>query len=210
MFPALTLCKSINGLDNLYTLEVEGSDTLYVTFTGQGKAQCAAQTTRVIALTGASRAILIGSAGALRSGIYDQPLWLIDQVYEWDFKPSIGGIEGDSPRFSYPASLVREVEQSLLDNNARISIGTIVSGDCDVWKNQDREILAEKYQAELVAWESAGFIRALAVSGISGVEMRIPTDFSEVRNHKDFKVLLQKRFKEIAPLIHSLFKVTAK
>ncbi|MGL1903529.1 MAG: hypothetical protein OCC49_15425 [Fibrobacterales bacterium] len=207
MFPNLIPCKSISGLDNLYTLDIEGTDTVYVTFTGQGKAQCAAQTTRVIALTHASRAILIGSAGALKSGIYDQPLWLIDQVYEWDFKPSIGGIVGDSPRFSYPASLVNEIEQGLRDINLRVSKGTIVSGDCDVWNSQDREMLSEKYGAELVAWESAGFIRALAVSGVSGVEMRIPTDFSEVNNHKDFKKVLKERFKEISPLIHTLFKV---
>lgn len=182
------------------------SDGLFASFTGQGKAQCAAHTSYLLSQTHYSAVVLIGSAGVLQGSLNQDSAYLVESIYEWDFNSSIGSKQNRVPTHKY-SSINKPYIQDFLSTNSNISVVTIASGDSDVWTKEEREFLNATYNTELVAWESAGFFRAAKYFDILALELRIPTDFSTMTNYKEFKKCMKSRFLPLKEQIDTFVKM---
>ncbi len=189
MFPNKTAIQSPDDSVPLYKI----SDGLFASITGQGKAQCAAHTSYILSHGEYSAVILIGSAGVLHSSLDQESAYLIDTIHEWDFNSSIGSKQHKVPTHKYP-SLNQKYIEDFLSNNKQISVASIASGDSDVWTDEERQFLNATYNTDLVAWESAGFFRAVKYFDIVALELRIPTDFSSMTDYKEFKKCMKSCF----------------
>jgi len=170
------------------------TDSIFLATTGQGKAQCAAITTLLIERLKIDKALLIGSAGALNKSLNTNSLCVVKSVVEWDFKSFNGQDQNKLPEFHYDIAFTSQLYQQIVDNGGEVEYGTLASGDSDIFSDTARDSLYNATTCSIVAWESAGFIRATQILKIPSAEIRIPVDFGPVADFNEFQNLLKTKF----------------
>ena len=151
-----------------------GKAEVYLVETGQGKVNAALGTFEAVQKFSPKEILWIGCAGSL---FEDSPKQgLVHQVIEADFR---SGME-KPPRFA----LSTESEFWNLSSFEKV---TMASQDANAFDLADRMALHEEFQAHLVAWESAGYARALQKLGIQGSELRYVSDDKPPESFAAFK-----------------------
>lgn len=128
---------------------------------GQGKVEAALACQSLTDALDPRAILLLGSATALDPSLRVGDIVLADPGIEWDFDAD------RSPEFR---------PRRPFPEPRRVMTGGILSGDKDVFDPALKAELRERYGALALAWEGAGFHRALRRSGKTGWEVRVITE----------------------------------
>lgn len=175
---------------------------VFFAVSGIGKAQTAVQATWFIQSLKIKRAILCGSAGALHSGVKPGDVIFSTKTIEHDFKSTFA--RGECPVFNSPTTWSEEIVAMNMDE---LKQGLVASGDEDIVDKLRASELHQKTNADVVAWEGAGFHRACRFLNVEGLELRTVTDNADHNTIQDFEKNLEQGMFKLGYVIKSILKI---
>lgn len=151
--------SSTPGTQLFYPIEEFTEADVVLGIGGQGKVNFALHTLHALERYPRLESVIcVGAAGALDTKIRLQSVVVANSIFEYDVLSHFQNRHGVTHKIE---TLPREVLAELQENkNFDLHLGSIASGDQDVFDPQARSALFAKSQCLAVAWEGAGGARA--------------------------------------------------
>jgi adenosylhomocysteine nucleosidase len=177
-----TLCKTFGAKETekgIFVAE-SGCDTVIICQCGIGKVNAASLTQRLIDKYCPHRIINTGTAGGLAEGLNIGDIIIAEKAAYHDFKPFsiIVDMLGDKYIYS-DTDIVNTAVTACKENNISHRVGTVVTGDCFVSTEKQREdIFAEYPDALCTEMEGAAIAHVCCNNKVPFVIIRAISDFA--------------------------------
>lgn len=177
-----TLCSRFGATETekgIFVAE-NGDDTVIICQCGIGKVNAAALTQRIIDKYAPDRMINTGTAGGLAEGLNIGDIIIAEKAAYHDFKPVyiVSNMFGDK-YFHADGDLVKMAQEGCEKSGIAYRIGTVVTGDCFVSEEKQREdIFAEYPEALCTEMEGAAIAQVCLINNLPFVIIRAISDFA--------------------------------
>lgn len=188
-----TLCKM--------PVAIIPSKTLTIAIGGHGKVQFGIQTQYYISKFSDLSAILcVGAGGGLAEHLNVGDIVVATKTIEHDYQEKFSQ-NAPLPEFFSEPQLRERFTREAVDDEFKIHVGAIASGDEDIIDPERANALLKKTGALSVAWEGSGGARAALFNQIPFLEIRAITDNARHEVTQSFSQNLAKGMANIAKLL---------
>lgn len=181
------------GLREVYTGTIDGN-SISLIISGCGKIKSASATQLLIDKHPANLYIHYGSAGAISSSLKIGDVVAATEIIEHDV------VELFPKKVPPPLHRIdNEVLRKLHKNRDGLILGSIISGDEDVIATKRRDLLFKLHNSLCVDWESAGFVLTCNLNNVSGLILRIISDYAYEHTKLEYeknKVAVMSKFEQ--------------
>ena len=177
-----TLCKTFGAKETekgIFVAE-NGDDTVIICQCGIGKVNAASLTQRLIDKYSPNRIINTGTAGGLAEGLNIGDIIIAEKAAYHDFKPVSIVVDMLGDKYIYSdSSMVSTALTACAENDIPHRVGTVVTGDCFVSTEAQREdIFAEYPDALCTEMEGAAIAHVCFNNKVPFIIIRSVSDFA--------------------------------
>ncbi|MBR6507533.1 MAG: 5'-methylthioadenosine/adenosylhomocysteine nucleosidase [Clostridia bacterium] len=177
-----TLCKTFGAkeTENGIFVAENGDDTVIICQCGIGKVNAASLTQRLIDKYSPNRIINTGTAGGLAEGLNIGDIIIAEKAAYHDFKPVSIVVDMFGDKYIHSdSSMVSTALTACAENNIPHRVGTVVTGDCFVSTEAQREdIFAEYPDALCTEMEGAAIAHVCFNNKVPFIIIRSVSDFA--------------------------------
>ncbi|MFH1382184.1 MAG: 5'-methylthioadenosine/adenosylhomocysteine nucleosidase [Chloroflexota bacterium] len=157
-----------------YRGQFAGRDVVIVQ-SGVGKVRAATACQFLLEHFGVERLIFAGVAGGLRPGLSIGDIIVSERAMEWDFHSLM------LPRCWYHAdpALVSLAVRSAERLGRKVHIGSVLTGDRPIFKNEQKQDLWRTFNADCVEMEGAAVAQVCVLNAIPFVLIRAVSDLAD-------------------------------
>ncbi len=200
----------IDQINNQPVYKYQANNTYYFLNSGIGKVNAAITTSLIIEKYQPDLIVSIGTAGGIGSGLKVSDIVIADKMAFWDV---------DVTAFNYEIGQLPQKEKYFTVNNHQrftklvqklehpLHIGTIVSGDSFVCREEQRSYIMENFDNVLaIEMESTSILMTAQQLGIDCVVLRTISDLADGSSDISFDEYLEivsEKFKELITLFEA-------
>jgi len=182
-----------------------------VGMTGIGKVMAAIVTQKMIDVFSPKKIIFSGIAGCLSKEIDIGDIVISADTMQHDMDASALGFKiGEIPytgiRFIEADPEMIDAAKSFKAENSKVILGRILTGDCFIAKQEERNYLAAELEGVAVEMEGAAAALTAKLNNIPFLIIRVISDKCDGKAPDDFKKFLKKSSKIIADMHIHIFK----
>lgn len=190
--------------NNIY-LNNEGENTLYFSYTGIGKVNAAMSTTILINIIKPDLVINLGTAGGINKNLKILDLVIADKLAYHDVDVTAFGYKlGQIPQneIYLKTNINKEFIQKLKDIEENIYVGTIVTGDQFVNKQEDKVKIENNFQnVYAVEMESTVIVDVCNKLKTKVIVIRGISDLTHTDSTIEFDIYLEQVVKKFSKII---------
>lgn len=181
---------------------------------GVGKVNAARTTQILIDNFNVEAIINVGSAGSANDELDIGDIVIGEKIVQHDFDITAFGhpkgyISNVGQYIESDSILIKKMEQAILkmqDNEFKIKLGTIASGDIFCTEPKMKEKIRYKFEADAIEMEGAAIAQVCKLDNIPFIIIRSISDKPNGNNHITFDQFLEKASKRCAQIIKEFLK----
>ncbi len=200
----------IDKINTESVYKYEGKNTYYFLNSGIGKVNAAITTSLVIEKYQPDLIVSIGTAGGVATGLAVSDIVIADKMAFWDVDVTAFNYEiGQLPQMSkyLPVDNYQRFEKIISKLNHPLHVGTIVTGDSFVNRQEQRDFILEHFEnVKAIEMESTSILMTAQKLSVDCVVLRTISDLADGSSEMAFDQYLDivsKKFSELIELFEA-------